>query len=137
MPGPGRKPTHLKLIAGTHRPDREAPAGIQVPVLNEIPDPPDWLPSAHAVREFNRLAEILFHARLLTELSVGPLAHLSALHGKIVQLWAAGTAPTGNQVAQYRALMNDFGLTPASAGKVRQGVGPKDNPYARRPGKPR
>lgn len=136
MPGPGKKPPHLKVIAGTRRPDREAPAPVVVPVLDEIPEAPDWLPNAHAVKEFNRLARILHAARLLTELALMPLAHLAAMHGRLVQRFAAGEAPTGHMLAQYRAMMNDFGLTPAAAGKVRQAVAPPKNPYAGRPGRP-
>jgi hypothetical protein len=48
------------------------------------------------------------------------LGHLCALHGKIAQLYAAGEAPTGHMVAQYRGLANDFGLTPVAQGKVKQ-----------------
>lgn len=36
-----------------------------------------------------------------------------------MQLWSAGEAPTGHMLAQYRALVNDFGLTPVAQGKVR------------------
>ena len=53
------------------------------------------------------------------------MGHLCALHGKIVQLYAAGESPSGHMVAQYRALINDFGLTPVAQGKVKP-VGEKD-----------
>lgn len=57
---------------------------------------------------------------------------MCALHGKIVQLYAAGESPNASMVAQYRALANDFGLTPVAQGKVRpSGEAPKDNPFSR------
>jgi len=120
MPAP-RKPGHLKVIAGTDQPCRRAPDPVDLPLLDELPQTLDWLPNAHAVREFERLAAILFNNRLLTEGGLMALGHLCALHGKLVQLWTAGESPTGHMLAQYRALVNDFGLTPVAQGKVRAG----------------
>ena len=119
MPGPGKKPASLKLVAGTTRKDREPAHVVELPVVSSVPAAPDWLPNAHAVREFERLAPILHANKLLTEAGVQALAHLCALHGKIVQLYAAGEAPVASMVAQYRGLINDFGLTPVAQGKVR------------------
>lgn len=136
MPAP-RKPHHLKVVAGTDQPCRREPDPVDLPLLDELPAPPDWLPNAHARNEFNRLAQALFNNKLLTEGGVMALAHLCALHGKLVQLWAAGEAPTGHMMAQYRALVNDFGLTPVAQGKVRpSGKEESGNPYANRPGRP-
>lgn len=119
MPGPGKKPTVLKVIAGTDRADRAPEAVVELPLVSAIPPAPDWLPNAHAVREWERLAPILHRVGLLTEGGLSALGTLCALHGKLVQLWAAGEAPTGHMLAQYRALVNDFGLTPVAQGKVR------------------
>lgn len=113
-----RKPDALKLIAGTTRPDR-AVEGVALPLLTGHTDAPDWLPNAHAVKEWNRLAPILTKARLLTDGGLSALGILCALHGKLVQLWTAGEAPTGALLAAYRGLTNDFGLTPVAQGKVR------------------
>lgn len=116
-----KKPSSLKVIAGTDRPDRADDGGIELPAVDELPVAPDWLPNAHAVKEFERLAQILHANKLLTEAGVMALAHLCALHGKIVQLYAAGESPTANLVSQYRNLINDFGLTPVAQGKVKSG----------------
>jgi hypothetical protein len=116
-----RKPTGLKVVAGTDRPDRRPEVVIDLPLLETVPSAPDWLPNAHSVKEFDRLAVILFNNKLLTQGGVMALAHLCGLHGKMVQLWAAGEAPTGHMLAQYRALVNDFGLTPVAQGKVKSG----------------
>jgi hypothetical protein len=137
MPGPAKKPSHLKAVAGTSRPDREPASVVEIPLVDEIPEPPDWLPNVHAVKEFKRLAAILFNNKLLTEGALMALGHLCALHGSLVQLWAANVNPTGHMLAQYRALINDFGLTPVAQGKVKSGDNEdRGNSYAKRPQKP-
>lgn len=115
------KPAQLKLISGTMRKDRDIKAAmLGTPTVDTLPEAPHWLPNAHAVTEFNRLAEILFNNGLLIESSVSALGHLAALHGKLVELWSgsAGETPSGHLMAQYRALVNDFGLTPVSGSKI-------------------
>ena len=117
-----RKPTSLKVVAGTDRPCRRPEsAPVEIPALDHIPDPPDWLKNAHAVKEWQRLAPILTANKLLTEAGLSALGQLCALHGKVVQLYAAGEAPVASMVAQLRGLMNDFGLTPVAQGKVKAG----------------
>ena len=124
--GNPRKPASLKVVAGTDRPDRSAPPSIEFPLVDSVPSAPDWLPNAQAVKEWNRLAPILHANKLLTGAGVTTLGVLCSLFGKICQLYAAGESPTGHMVAQYRALANDFGLTPVAQGKVRAS-GEKDN----------
>src|SRR5690606_25689481 len=119
MPGPGKKPRALKVVAGTDRADRAQVEAGELPLTAEIPSAPDWLPNAHAVKEWERLAPILHAVGLLTNAGLSALGMLCALHGKLVQLWSAGESPTGHMLAQYRALVNDFGLTPVAQGKVK------------------
>lgn len=131
MPGPGKKPGNLKVVSGTERKDRALAPSVDMPVISNVPSAPDWLPNAHAVKEWDRLAPILVANRLLTEGGVGPLGNLCALHGKMVQLWAAGEAPVASMIAGYRNLINDFGLTPVAQGKVRpMGEEPQKNKFA-------
>src|SRR5690625_2717719 len=113
-----RKPAALKVIAGTDRPDRKGDDPIDLPLVSEIPEAPDWLPNKHAEAEWDRLARILPANRLLTEASLTSLAHLCALDGKIKQLYMAGETPTASMVAQLRAYQSEFGLTPVAQGKV-------------------
>ena len=133
MPGPGKKPSTLKAIAGTTRKDRESGgAPVDMVTLSAAPEPPDWLPNAHAVKEWRRLAPILVANKLLTEAGLSALGTLCALHGKLVQLWAAGESPNGAMLRQYRSLINDFGLTPVAQGKVKAvGEAPAENPFTR------
>lgn len=115
MPQP-KKPRTLKVITGSREP---SPPEVDLPIIDEAPNPPDWLPNAHAVKEWMRLAPILVANRLLTGGGLSALGMLCALHGKIVQLYAAGEAPTGHMIAQWRNITNDFGLTPVAQGKVK------------------
>src|SRR4051812_10310773 len=106
------KPHNLKVIQGTSRKDRDGPPAVDLPLVEGIPSPPEWLPNHHAVTEWRRLAPILHANRLLSTAALSTLAMLCALHGKIVQLLCAGETPTSAMVSQYRGLSNDFGLTP-------------------------
>lgn len=87
-----RKPPQLKAVAGTARKDRADAPAVELPLVSATPEAPDWLPNAHAVKEWDRLAPILTANKLLTEAGCSALGHLCALHGKIVQLWAARSA---------------------------------------------
>ena len=61
-----RKPSSLKVIAGTDQPCRALPKDAPVlPTISDVPKPPDWLPNAHAVKEWQRLAPILVAADAL------------------------------------------------------------------------
>jgi phage terminase small subunit len=118
MPQPP-KHRHLKAISGTQRPDRdELDNGVALPLVTDAA-PPEWLPNAHAVNEWHRLAPILKANGLLTEGGLSAFGMLCAVQGKLVQLWSAGECPSGHLIAQYRNLCNDFGLTPIAQGKVK------------------
>lgn len=132
MPGPGRKPSSLKSIAGTDRPDRKTEGSVALDPLGELPPAPNWLPNAHAKKEWQRLGPILVANGLLTDGGLSAFGMLCSLHGKLVQLWSAGESPTGHMVAQYRNLINDFGLTPVAQGKVKPvGEKPQGNAFAK------
>lgn len=132
MPGPGKKPRSLKVISGTERADRAEIPAVELPTISEVPDAPDWLPNGHAVKEWERLAPILVANKLLTEAGLSAFGMLCSLHGKLVQLFAAGESPNASMVASYRNLVNDFGLTPVAQGKVKlaQSDEPKGNKFA-------
>lgn len=83
--------------------------------------------------EWRRLVPILTANRLLTEAGTSALAMLCAVHGKIVQVYAAGESPSGHLLAQCRGLSNGFGLTPVAQGNVKAAAGGAEvaNPFAR------
>lgn len=131
MPGPGKKPAALKMVSGTQQKCRTEASGIELPTLSDVPPPPDWLPNAHAVKEWNRLASILIANKLLTDADLSTLGMLCALYGKIVQLYSAGEAPTASMVGALRNMENDFGLSPVARGKVKPvGESDKGNKFA-------
>lgn len=117
---------HLKLLAGTDRKDREPISQIEDEPIVAIPPPPLWL-NNHGVAEWLRLAPILIERELLTEGSLSALAQLCALHGNIVQMYCANVVPNAAMLGTLRNMMNDFGLTPASQGKVK-GATPSGEP---------
>lgn len=130
---PAAKPRALQVIAGTTRKDRDEKLAqnpiVDLPLVDVAsPPPPNWLPNAHAVKEWRRLAPILAKVGLLTEGGLASLGVLCATHGKIVQVFAAGDCPPASMIATYRSLVNDFGLTPAAQGKVRAVGNPETPP---------
>lgn len=114
MPGRPKIPDQLKLLRGTAQPSRCQRPGASFPLVEEPPDPPEWLPNGPAVAEFKRLAALLHEMGLLTAASVSALGILAALHGKVCQQWAAGTTPNGHTLSQLRGFCRDFGLVPSS-----------------------
>src|SRR5689334_19926647 len=107
-----RKATHLKLIAGTRQPCRDAPELLDAPAaMQQIPDAPEWLPNAHAINEWRRVAPILVANRMLTDAGLTVLGQYCALHGRIVELYAAKMNPTGHLLAQFRQMSGQLGLT--------------------------
>ena len=132
-----RKPIQLKIIAGTARPDRDTWPPVDLPQEDNVPSVPEWLRNEDAIAEWNRLVPILLANNLLTKGCTSMLGVLCAVHGDIVQTLARGEAPTGYLVAQYRGLVNDFGLTPVAHGKVKPGGGEKQrNRFADRGKRP-
>lgn len=132
-----KKPASLKVISGTDQPCRREPEPeLTGDVLEEAPPAPDWLPNAHAVKEWERLAPILVRSQRLTTAATSALAVLCALHGKIVQLFSAGETPTGHMLAQYAKLIDSFGIPPLAGGKVKPaGDGKKENAFGKFKGK--
>jgi phage terminase small subunit len=128
-----KKPRALKVVSGTVQHCRDEKPSVDLPSVAALPRAPDWLPNAHAKKEWNRLGPILVANKMLTDGGLSAFGMLCSLHGKLVQLWAAGEAPVASMVAQYRNLINDFGLTPVAQGKVKPvGEGPAENKFANR-----
>jgi phage terminase small subunit len=123
--GPSKKPASLKVVAGTDRPDRAADPGVDLPLVEGTPMAPDWLPNAHAIKEWDRLAPILTANKLLTEAGTSALGVLCSIHGQLVDLWSRRNDPPASLLSQYRGMVNDFGLTPVAQGKVKP-VGEKE-----------
>lgn len=112
-----KKPAHLKVITGSERID--AVATLVSDPLSEAPEPVDWLPNAHAVKEWRRLCPFLIANKLLSESDLVTFGHLCAVHGKMVQVWLSGESPVAATIAQYTHLAAAFGLAPAWRSKIK------------------
>lgn len=78
--------------------------------MENVPAPPRWLTNADGIREWRRLAPLLVTFGLLHAGNVTAFGHCCALHGLLVQAWAAGRTPKAALVAQWRGLANQLGL---------------------------
>ena len=74
MTGRSPKPTQLKMLQGTYRPDRANPGEIFPDAPNDL-SPPEWL-SERAQEKWNEIAPILGSNGLLTECDLDTLALL-------------------------------------------------------------
>lgn len=126
-----RKPTALRLLAGNpgKRPLNELEP--EPDVLEGIPDPPDWL-KFEGKREWYRLVPALVNTRVITHHELSALAHLCYMHWKLVETAEAREMPSAALLAQYRSLIAEFGLTPASRTKIKVLSGEKDDPKAKK-----
>lgn len=113
-----RKLDAIKKLEGTMKKTREVES-LPLPTVAALPQPPDWLRNRHAIAEWYRLSPILFRVGVLTEAGIPALAVLCAVHGSIVSAFDGGEVPTAAELAQYRNLINDFGLTPVAQTKVK------------------
>ena len=139
-----RKPTHLKLVAGTYRPDRSNP-GEPAPIV-DLPATPAWL-SERAAAIFREVVLILDEMGLASR-SDGAMLALVALRLEEVEITTALIEDSGRMylskvvrddtgaiVAQQQkshpavaqrneamrhaqSLLHEFGLSPASRSRV-------------------
>lgn len=106
------KPTELKLLGGTARPDREqASVASLLPRMEAVPPPPEWLTLPAAVREWNVIAPMLVECGVMRPTMLSTLGHVCMLHAHLLAAYEAGETPRAALVAQYRALAGSFGLT--------------------------
>jgi len=111
-------PSALKLLRGTARPDRANPAEPRPAVGAK---PPPWLPRKGPARlAWRRLARILTATRVLTVADAEALA----LGCVALEEWLAARADANGwrradaAWKRYRAVLQDFGLTPSARTRV-------------------
>lgn len=108
----------LRGTVDVTRVKQHAKADVIAEELPEIPDPPDWLPNAFAVKEWERLAPVLTELGLLNHANVNAFGALCAVQGKLMHVFSLGESPAAQLLSQYRSLINDFGLTPAAMSRM-------------------
>lgn len=115
----GRKPTapHLKVLAGTNRPDREVKDAPQFDPVDEFPEPPQHL-SSDGAEMWNKLGRQLMAARVLQVVDLYPLEQLCFMWQCFRRKAKANMEPTAAESNAMKAIFSEFGMTPASRSKV-------------------
>ena len=130
MPNP-RKPTRLKVLQGTDRPDRTNPNEPTYEPTSGL-EAPDWLNGVEAIRVWDELIALLEGSRVMTSADRLALATLCNMQADVIDAWKGRSKPTAAETTQLRLYYETFGLTPASRSKVSK-AGDKDsgNKYAK------
>lgn len=118
----GRKPTapNLKVLAGTDRPDREVPDSPDYDLVEDFPDPPQYL-NADGAEMWNNMGRQLVAARVLQVVDLFSLEQLCFQWQCFRRKAKAEMEPTAAETTALKALFSEFGMTPASRAKVSAG----------------
>ncbi|MCY1297950.1 putative phage terminase, small subunit, P27 family [compost metagenome] len=128
----GRKPTapHLKVLAGTARPDREVLDAPEYDLIEEFPEPPQHL-NPDGVEMWRNLGPQLVAARVLQVVDLYSLEQLCFSWQRFRQKAKVGMELTAAEDTALKSLFSEFGMTPASRRKVASGgEKPKGNKFA-------
>lgn len=109
-----RKPTAIHQLNGTYRKDRHGDPAQELKIDEELPSPPQWL-DAIAIREWNRIVDVMSEHKVLRATDFAILAIYCSLFSQMVEL-KGRLHPQA--IVQFRAAMNDLGLTPAARSKI-------------------
>lgn len=122
-------PPHILKQTGRDRPrDVRGKADISVAALKALPPPPYWLSEGVATQEYERLGELLIPRKMLTSTNIMSFCVYCSLHAAIVVNLTVNQLPPASVIAQYRGLLQDFGLTPLAMMKFPQMmVNPPEN----------
>lgn len=145
MAGRPRKPTELKRLQGTYRPDREAKDEIKPPAVEDLPRAPAWM-STTGKRLYKNMAPTLQEKKLLTVLDMDLFMTACHEYGKYIEfekllkkkgstyeVWdedrngnkylkAVGQRPevviSRNCLEAANKILSRFGFTPADRAKL-------------------
>ena len=115
----GRKPTakHLKILAGTSRPDREFPDAPEFDLVSEFPEAPRHLDIDGAFM-WNSLGPQLVAAKVLQTVDLYSLEQLCVAWQCFRKKAKAGMESTAAENQALKSLLAEFGMTPASRRRV-------------------
>lgn len=128
----GRKPTapHLKILAGTNRPDREVQDAPEYDAVESFPDAPQHL-NVDGAEMWNNLGPQLITARVLQTVDLYSLEQLCFAWQRFRQKAKAGMELTAAEDSALKGLFSEFGMTPAARRKVAAGAEkPAGNKFA-------
>lgn len=136
MKGRKPKPTTLKKLEGTYRPDRASSTEPQPPVPERAPYAPRYL-SDDAKKEWRRVVSVLIDLGLYTDLDYAALAMYCQAYGRWVrmerELADEDLVLVGSEGGMYqnpklhvankaweqmRKILSEFGLTPSSRSRM-------------------
>ena len=155
MAGRKRKPDHLKIVAGTQRPDRMNPQAPK-PIV-ALPEAPEWL-SGRATEYFDQLGAVLYEMGISSKSDTPMLAMLASRleeveictvliedggrtfvsqaqfdgNGRVIKQQIKGNpvvAQRSEAMRHAQSLMVEFGLSPAARSKVSATKQPNENPF--------
>lgn len=120
--GGGRRPNILRELTG--KPTQAVipqQTSIRVTPLRAVPKCPAWIKDALAIEQWDEIAPVMIEHKLLTKSNLPMLALMVATFGRIVEGYTARKNGSINTalLAQYRTLVNDFGLMPCSQLRIR------------------
>ena len=111
------KPNSLKIISGSKH--VSSVPTVELPLLNEVPNPPEWLKLPEAIELFKYWAPIMVASGTLTVGGVPGLAVMCNLGGTLADESKRGVKSSAADVGQFRYYQNDFGLTPVAQGRLK------------------
>ncbi|WP_256846924.1 phage terminase small subunit P27 family [Paenibacillus sp. Pae108] len=104
--GPNKKPTELKLLQGTYRPDRAPENEPKPDKPSTVPDPPSYLDPV-AKKEWRRLAPELIRLGLLTVADLVAFETYCLAYGRLV----AATKSLKKAKSMFHEYTNKAGAT--------------------------
>ena len=111
------KPTTLKLIQGTSRPDRDPKDAPEFQPVRTFPDPPQHL-NLDGAAAWSDLGPKLVAAGVLQEVDLYPLEQLCYAWQRFRKKAKADMEITASEDNALKALWSEFGMTPAARRRV-------------------
>ena len=142
MAGRKPKPTHLKLMQGTDRPDRILENEASPAIPTELPEPPDFLDEA-GQKEWYRTGEELLTSGILSRIDLTALAayceqysawieatRMVRKHGTVIKMKTSDYLMLSPYLSVQKQaftgmtrMLSEFGMTPSSRTRVRGDAG--------------
>ncbi|MDG5498960.1 P27 family phage terminase small subunit [Marinobacter sp. BGYM27] len=107
-------------MAGTDRPDRGAQDAPDYDLVEEFPDPPQYL-NTDGAQMWSDIGRQLVAARVLQVVDLFSLEQLCFAWQCFRRKAKAEMEPTAAETTALKSLFSEFGMTPASRAKVSSG----------------
>lgn len=128
-------PINIKKLTGTVQPcrDKYKMQGNDVPVLDIMPNPPDWLIGHDALTAWKNTGQLLINLKMLSPVDLPAFAQMCALEDKVIEIYKSGETPHNSQLATLRAFYADFGIAPMARQRLKMTVAaPTSNKFTKK-----